>query len=93
MNTNGATGEVVVAVRPEDIAISTQPEPGAVEFITYSVLPSGADSTIIARLDEMEMTIKVMGISKIKMDEKIWLTFDPETLNLYDKKSGNLISS
>jgi ABC-type sugar transport system ATPase subunit len=30
MNTNGATGDVVVAVRPEDIDISTQPKDGAV---------------------------------------------------------------
>jgi multiple sugar transport system ATP-binding protein len=93
MNTQGAAGEVVVAVRPEDIAISTQPVPGGVEFLAYSVLPSGADSTIIARQDELEVTVKVMGISKIKMDEKIWLKFDPETLNLYNKESGNLVAS
>jgi multiple sugar transport system ATP-binding protein len=93
MNTNGATGDVVVAVRPEDIFISTQPKDGAVQFSAYSVLPAGADSTIVAHLDDMEMTVKVNGISKIKMDEKIWLTFDPDTLNLYDKKSGDLIAS
>jgi len=33
-----------------------------------------------------------MGISKIKMDEKIWLSFDPQTLNLYHKDNGNLIT-
>jgi multiple sugar transport system ATP-binding protein len=93
VDTSHATGKVVVGIRPEDISISTQPVPGAVEFSAYSVLPSGADSTIIARLGEVELTIKVMGISKIKMDEKIWLTFDPQTLNLYDKESGNLITS
>jgi len=93
LKTQGAAGEVVVAVRPEDIGISTQPVPGAVEFSAYSVLPSGAESTIIARLEKMEVTIKVMGISRIKMDEKIWLKFDPETVNLYDKKSGDLIAS
>jgi hypothetical protein len=64
-----------------------------VEFAAYSVLPSGADSTIVARLADMELTVKVMGISKINMDDKIWLTFDPQTLNLYDKESGNLIVS
>jgi len=25
------------------------------------------------------------------MDDRIWLTFDPQTLNLYDKPSGNLL--
>jgi ABC-type sugar transport system ATPase subunit len=91
IDNNNATGKVVVAMRPEDIAISTQAVLGAVEFSAYSVLPSGADSTIIARLGEVELTIKVMGISKIQMDQKIWLTFNPQTLNLYDKESGNLI--
>jgi multiple sugar transport system ATP-binding protein len=88
-----ATGRVVVGIRPEDINISTKAIPGAIEFSTYSVLPSGADSTIIARLGEMELTIRMMGISKIQMDQKIWLTFDPHTLNLYDKESGNLITT
>jgi ABC-type sugar transport system ATPase subunit len=93
VTTCNATGEVVVAARPEDIAISTQPVPGAVEFSAYSVLPAGADSTIVAHRDGTEITVRVMGISKIRMDDKIWLKFDPHTLNLYDKESGNLISS
>jgi len=93
IDTFNAAGSVVVGIRPEDIAISPQPTPGAVEFSAYSVLPSGADSTIIARLGEVELTIREMGISRIKMDQKIWLTFDPKTLNLYDKESGNLIAS
>jgi ABC-type sugar transport system ATPase subunit len=88
-----ATGKVVVGVRPEDIAVATGPVPGAVEFTAYSVLPSGADSTIIAHRGETELTIRVMGISKIKMDEKIWLTFDPATLNLYHKDTGTLITA
>jgi multiple sugar transport system ATP-binding protein len=91
MNTDHSTGKVVVGIRPEDISISLQPAAGAVEFSAYSVLPSGADSTIIARHGEVELTIKVMGITKIKMDQKIWLSFDPQSLNLYDKETGNLI--
>jgi multiple sugar transport system ATP-binding protein len=91
VNTYGKTGEVVLGFRPEDIKISTKQTEGAVEFLAYSVLPAGADTTLIARKDDLELTIKEMGISKIKMDEKIWLSFEPDTLNLYDKESGNLI--
>jgi multiple sugar transport system ATP-binding protein len=93
MNTYNATGKVVVGIRPEDIAISTQPVQGAVEFSAYSVLPSGADSTIIARLGDIELTIKEMGISKLKIDDRIWLKFRPEALNLYEKESGKLVVS
>jgi ABC-type sugar transport system ATPase subunit len=91
--THGLTGNVMVAIRPEDIAISMEPAPGSVESIAYSVLPSGADSTIIAMVGDTAITVKEMGISKIKMDEKIWLTFKAEALNLYDKESGNLVVS
>ncbi len=91
MDTSGAPDQVVVAIRPEDVTISTEPVPGSVGFTAYSVLPSGADSTIVARLGEIEITVKVMGISTIKIDERIWLTFDPQTLNLYDQESGKLV--
>ena len=91
METHHATGKVVVGVRPEDVAISTSAVPEAVEFIVYSVLPSGSETTIVAVCQDLEITIKVMGISHIKIDEKVWLKFDPQMLNLYDQASGNLI--
>lgn len=93
IDTHNATGKVVVGVRPEDIAISESVVPGAMEFKAYSVLPSGADTTIVARQQDLEITVKVMGISHIKMDDKIWLKFDPKTINLYNKESGNLVIS
>jgi multiple sugar transport system ATP-binding protein len=91
MDTSGAPENAVLAVRPEDVTISTEPIPGSVEFTAYSVLPSGADSTIVAQLGESEIIVKVMGISTIGIDDKIWLTFDPQTLNLYDQESGDLV--
>jgi multiple sugar transport system ATP-binding protein len=89
--THHAGGNVVVGVRPEDIAIFTQPTEGAVEFNTYSVLPSGSETTILAQRADIELTVKVMGTSKLKMDDKVWLKFDPTLLNLYEKESGNLV--
>ncbi|HJS18558.1 MAG TPA: ABC transporter ATP-binding protein [Anaerolineales bacterium] len=91
MVTGNARGEVVVAVRPEDVTISTQPASDGVEFNVYSVLPSGSETTIIASRENVEITVKENGVSRIKMDDKIWLKFHPNTLNLYDKQSGNLI--
>ncbi len=85
------SGEVMVGLRPEDINISIEPIEDGVEFDAYSVLPAGADTTIIARKENIELTIKEMGVSKIEMDQKIWLTFNQEAVNLYDKESGNLI--
>lgn len=86
------TGDVVVGIRPEDISVSTHEVDGGVEFVTYSVLPTGADTTIIARKGDTELTIKEIGVSKLQMDQKIWLTFNKEAINLYDKATGNLIT-
>jgi ABC-type sugar transport system ATPase subunit len=91
IDTYNATGKVVVAVRPEDISISTSPVAEAIEFTAYSVLPSGADTTILVRRGDTTITVKEMGISKIEMDQRVWLKFYPTTLNLYDQESGNLI--
>ncbi len=91
VETHDANGNVVVAIRPEDIAISTAPLPGSVEFTAYSVLPAGSDTTIVAKRGNTELNVKEMGISKFKMDDKIWLRFDTNTVNLFDKQSGNLI--
>jgi multiple sugar transport system ATP-binding protein len=93
LETYSEQGDVVVAMRPEDIAIYSLPEPGTVEFKVYSVLPAGANSTIVVNRGDIGLTVEVIGISKIAMDDSIWLKFDPHTLNLYDKESGNLIIS
>jgi hypothetical protein len=47
----------------------------------------------VAQRGKTEITIKVMGISKITMDQKIWLKFAPDTLNLYEKESENLVTA
>jgi multiple sugar transport system ATP-binding protein len=91
IDTHNASGKVVVGIRPEDITITSQQQPDSVEFSVYSVLPSGADSTIVARRGALELTIRVMGISKLNMDEKIWLTYNPQGMNLYHKDTGDLI--
>ena len=93
VKTFNQTGDVVVGIRPEDVTVSTKPDNGGVEFQAYSVLPSGADTTIIAHKGDTELTVKEMGVSKLQMDQKIWLSFDEDTINLYDKASGNLITA
>ncbi len=92
VKTYSQTGDVVVGIRPEDIAVTTSAIPNGVEFQAYSVLPSGAETTIIARKGDTELTVREMGVSKIKMDQKIWLTFDEDAINLYDQASGNLVT-
>ena len=59
VRTYNKTGDVVVGIRPEDITVSTTHVNHGVEFQAYSVLPSGADTTIIARKGETELRVAV----------------------------------
>lgn len=93
VKTYNHTGEVVLGIRPEDIIVSDKQNDSCVEFQAYSVLPSGSETTIIAHRGETELTVKENGVSKIKMDQKIWLSFDEDSVNLYDKESGNLVTA
>lgn len=92
VKTYNHSGDVVLGIRPEDISVNTEQVNGGVEFQAYSVMPSGAETTIIARKGDTELTIKEMGVSKLRMDQTIWLSFDENAINLYDKTTGNLIT-
>ena len=84
--------EVVVAIRPEDIALSLQPAPGAVEFVIYSVLPAGSELIVQAQRDETVLTIKETRRQiHVDIDQPVWLHFDSDSINLYDKRTEQLL--
>lgn len=86
-----ASGAVVAAIRPEDIHVSLTPEPLAVEFRTYSVLPAGSEIIVSAIRDKLSLIIKETRDINIDMDRSIWLTFDSKKINVYEKETGDLI--
>lgn len=86
-----ATGPIVAAIRPEDIHLSLEPVPGSVEFQVYSVLPAGSEMVVNVRRGDQRLTVKETRPINVEMDSPIWVTFDPGTINLYDKESGKLI--
>ncbi len=86
-----AGGAVVAAIRPEDIHIGFTPSPESIECMVYSVLPAGSEIIVNVRRKDLALTIKETRAITIEMDRCVWLTFDPKTINLFDKQSGNLI--
>ncbi len=88
-----ASGPAVAAIRPEDIHISFTPSPEAIECMVYSVLPAGSEIIVNARRQNLMLTIKETRAINIEMDRCVWLTFDANTINLYDKQTSNLIAS
>lgn len=86
-------GRVVVGVRPESVALSLEPRPGAVEFQVYSVLPAGSELIVNARRGEVAVTVRETRPLALEMDCPVWLEFSPATFNLYDPDTTLLIEA
>jgi len=83
---------VVAAIRPEDILLSPEPVPGAVEFIVYSALPAGSELIVHAQRNQAVLTIKeTRRHIKVEVDQRVWLQFEPDSINLYDKQTEQLL--
>jgi len=86
-----ASGAVVAAIRPEDVSLSLTPIPQGIEFTVYSALPTGSEIIVNVKRGETMLTVKETRAINFEMDKPIWVTFDPNKINLYDKASGDLI--
>ncbi|MGH7774366.1 MAG: ABC transporter ATP-binding protein [Candidatus Binatia bacterium] len=84
---------VIIAARPEDITILLQPEPGAPEFKVYAVLPAGPESFVQLRRGKRTLVIRETRQMDLRMDQTVWLKIDPSTINLYDEKTGRLLTA
>ena len=84
---------MVVGVRPEQIGLSLTPLPGGIEFSVYAALPAGSELIVHARRDNLMFTVKEIRPLRVDIDRPIWLSFAPETFNLYDPVTTRLVAS
>ncbi len=83
--------ECVFAMRPEQIEIHTEKGKGAIEAEVYASQPAGSETLITLRVGGHEFIAKQLGIQEYKMNQKVYITVDPDILNVYNKKTERLI--
>ena len=83
--------EVAVGVRCEDILISN-PEPPTIGMMVYSNLPTGSDTFVRMRDEDILLTAKVSEPDIIPVGSEVNISFRPERVLLFDKKTGKRIS-
>ena len=83
--------EVVVGVRCEDILISN-PEPPAIGMLVYSNLPTGSDTFVRLRHEDISLTAKLSEADIIPTGSEINASFRPERVLLFDSKTGERMS-
>ncbi len=86
-----AEKEVTAAIRPEEIGILPSGTEEGLRGEVYSVLPAGAEVIVQVKKGSLLFTVRVMGEASFQMGEKVELQFPPESLVLYDRKTGQLL--
>lgn len=88
-----AADRVLATIRPEDVGISAGRKKGWLETKVYSVLPAGSETIITVQSGSLSLSVKINGFTAIKMDDQLWLNFDPEKMNYYDIETERLIQA
>ena len=57
------------------------------------VLPAGSETIITVQSGSINLAVKINGFTGIKMDDLLWLNFDPEKMNYYDIETERLIQA
>lgn len=83
--------EAVLGVRPELIEIHETPFDGAKEAKVYSVMPAGSETTVYLEVGNEKILSKQNGLKQFAADQKVWISIDPDRINVFAKESGRLI--
>lgn len=86
MSANGA--EVRLAMRPDEIAITPEPAPGAVEARVFVTEPLGGDMLVDCTLGEDKVLVKTKPGFAGAHGDACWLRFDTSRWHLFATDTG-----
>lgn len=87
------TGEVVLAIYPEDITIYSEQVKDSIKCTVSSNLPAGSETLVQLMFNgNTTVLVKYMGETDYQVGSYVWITFPKEKVNVYDKVSQRLIT-
>jgi multiple sugar transport system ATP-binding protein len=84
---NAPSASVVLGIRPENVAFVSSPEPGALAASVYAAEPLGDRVIFDLRLGSHTIKVKAAPDCSLGFGEQAWITFDPNTIHLFDRAS------
>ena len=84
--------DAVLGIRPEQIAINTtRQSPSDIEAHIYTSMPAGSETLVTVKVGGVSLVIKALGITHYNPDQVVYLSIDTTKINVFDKKTENLI--
>ena len=92
---NGGAGgdgqQVSYGIRPEHLALAAQGNGVPGEIIV--VEPTGAETELLIRVGESQVTLRTHGRPRVNPDEKVFLTVQPGDVHVFDQATGQRLLS
>ena len=81
----------VVAIRPEQIHIDTEPGEGRIPVQVYANQPAGSETLVSLKKGESHFLSKQIGLAHYRLDQEVYVTVAPEKVNVYNAETTRLI--
>ena len=65
--------------------------PSDIEAHIYTSMPAGSETLVTVKVGGVSLVIKALGITHYNPDQVVYLSIDLNKINVFDKKSTNLI--
>ena len=82
---------MVVAIRPEQVHITADQEPGSLPVKVYANQPAGSETLVSLQAGKSDFLSKQIGLAQYDIDQTVYVHIDPNKINIYDAKSTRLI--
>ena len=84
--------DAVLGIRPEQVTINTSRQsPSDIEAHIYTSMPAGSETLVTVKVGGVSVVIKALGITHYNPDQVVYLSIDTAKINVFDKKTENLI--
>ncbi len=88
---NNPGSAVTMAVRPEDIDVSSEEKEGFFPCRISSILPAGSETLLEVELGDNLLMVKEIGQLRYEMGDCIWIGLRQERMNIFEEKNGSLV--
>ena len=83
--------EVVMGVRPEDLAVSKDETPGSIRTEVYALEPVGKEIIVDLKIGEHILRVVASPIFDAKIGDTAYILVDTKKLHIFEKKSQTAI--
>lgn len=82
--------DLVMGIRPQDIAIYDGPIEGGTEARVYVVEPLGGEAIVDLHVGKSLFKVEVIQ-ARWNPEDRVWMRFDKNKIHLFDKSTGNAV--